>query len=160
MSTRTLPLSRRSSPTFWPEAIRGCSRIEERASRYIQESVSFLYADGGDEWLDEDAPLDVPVFASAILAAEAQAARFAESGAVGVVLRFGWFYGAGSSHTASQITLARRGLSPFPGAQDGYQALLHLDDASVSLGPSEQPPGPGRRQPFGLTRSRCPGPRL
>jgi hypothetical protein len=28
------------------------------ADRYIQESISFLYADGGDEYLDESAAVD------------------------------------------------------------------------------------------------------
>jgi nucleoside-diphosphate-sugar epimerase len=103
------------------------------ASRYIQESVSFFYTDGGDAWLDEDAALDVPEYAAAIHVAEAQAARFGASGGVGIVLRFGWFYGAGASHTVSQIKLARRGLSPFPGAQDGYQTFVQLDDAASAV---------------------------
>lgn len=107
--------------------------LADGALRYVQESISFFYADGGEDWLDEDAALDVPAFAAAILTAEAQAARFAAAGGSGVVLRFGWFYGAGSSHTASQLRIARRGLSPFPGAQDGYQAFVHLDDAASAV---------------------------
>jgi nucleoside-diphosphate-sugar epimerase len=103
------------------------------ASRYVQESVCFFYADGGDRWVDEDTDVDVPAFAAAILTAEAQAARFAAAGGAGVVLRFGWFYGAGSSHTASQLRMARRGFSPFVGAQDGYQTFVHLDDAATAV---------------------------
>jgi nucleoside-diphosphate-sugar epimerase len=103
------------------------------AARYIQESVSFFYADGGAEWLDEAAVFEPPAFAEAVLAAEAQAGRFTASGGVGVVLRFGWFYGNGASHTASQLKMARRGLSPFPGAQHGYQTFVHLDDAAAAV---------------------------
>jgi len=103
------------------------------ASRYLQESVTFFYADAGSEWVDEDSPVDLPTYAQASRAAEAQARRFTEAGVVGVVLRFGLFYGAGSSHTASQLGLARRGLSPFLGGPDGYQTLLHLDDAATAV---------------------------
>jgi len=103
------------------------------AARYLQESVTFFYADAGSEWVDEDAPVDLPTYAQASRAAEAAAQRFAASGGVGVVLRFGLFYGAGSSHTASQLGLARRGVSPFLGGPDGYQTLLHLDDAATAV---------------------------
>jgi nucleoside-diphosphate-sugar epimerase len=103
------------------------------ATRYVQESVCLFYADGGDAWLDEDAALDIPTYAAAIVSAEAQATRFAANGGAGVVLRFGWFYGAGSSHTASQLRMAKRGLSPFIGAQDGYQSFVHLDDAATAV---------------------------
>jgi nucleoside-diphosphate-sugar epimerase len=103
------------------------------ASRYLQESVAFFYADAGSEWVDEDSPVDLPTYAQASRAAEAEAQRFTEAGGVGVVLRFGLFYGAGSSHTGSQLAMARRGLSPFLGGPDGYQTLLHLDDAATAV---------------------------
>jgi nucleoside-diphosphate-sugar epimerase len=103
------------------------------ATRYIQESVCFFYADGGDRWLDEDATLDAPEFALAFRSAESQAMRFADSGGAGVVLRFAMFYGAGSSHTDLQLGVARKGLSPFPGPKDGYQTFIHLDDAAAAV---------------------------
>ncbi|HVH94015.1 MAG TPA: NAD(P)-dependent oxidoreductase, partial [Nocardioidaceae bacterium] len=42
----------------------GVRRVLEAAReagvrRVIQESVSFLYADKGEDWIDEDAPLDI-----------------------------------------------------------------------------------------------------
>jgi len=103
------------------------------ALHYLQESISFFYADGGSAWLDETSPFDVPSFAAAVHEAEAQALRFTELGGIGVVLRFGWFYGVGASHTASQLKLARRGISPFPGEQGGYQTFVHLDDAATAV---------------------------
>jgi nucleoside-diphosphate-sugar epimerase len=107
--------------------------IATKASRYVQESIAFFYTDGGSDWRDEDAPLDVPEFASTFQSAEAQAARFTESGGVGVVLRFAMFYGAGSSHTETQLKTARLGLSPFPGPKDTYQTFVHLDDAAAAV---------------------------
>jgi nucleoside-diphosphate-sugar epimerase len=110
------------------------------ASRFVQESVSFFYADGGDSWLAEAAALDVPDFAAAFLAAEEQAARFGAAGASGTVLRFGMFYGAGSSHTGLQLRLARRGISPFPGPRHAYLSFVHLDDAATAVVAALQAP--------------------
>jgi nucleoside-diphosphate-sugar epimerase len=142
VATHIPDLSRAARASAWDEndriRIDGSRNLVDAAlaagaSHFVQESVSFFYVDGGDDWLDEDSGLDVPPFAASILSAEAQAVRFAEGGEAGVVLRFGWFYGAGSSHTASQIRLARLGLSPFPGAPNGYQTGVHLDDAATAV---------------------------
>jgi nucleoside-diphosphate-sugar epimerase len=142
IATHIPDLKRAARPSAWAENDRirtdGSRHLVDAAlaagaGRYIQESISFYYVDGGTRWVDEDSPLDVPESAAAILMAEAQATRFASSGGVGVVLRFGWFYGTGSSHTDSQLALARKGLSPFPGSPDGYQACVHLDDAATAV---------------------------
>ncbi|HEU5473727.1 MAG TPA: NAD(P)-dependent oxidoreductase [Actinophytocola sp.] len=54
----------------------------------VQEGISFVYADGGDAELDEDAPLDPAGATRSSLAAHANVARFAEAdGRVGVRLR-------------------------------------------------------------------------
>jgi len=107
--------------------------IAATASRYIQESVGFFYEDGGDEWRVEDTPLAVPEFAASFQTAEAEASRFTASGGVGVVLRFSMFYGAGASHTDTQLKTARLGLSPFPGPKDAYQSFIHVDDAAAAV---------------------------
>jgi nucleoside-diphosphate-sugar epimerase len=107
--------------------------IAAKAARYVQESISFFYLDGGTDWVHETDGIDAPEFASSFLAAEAHAQRFEDTGGVGVVLRFAMFYGAGASHTAFQLKTAKRGLSPFPGPKDGYQSFLHLDDAASSV---------------------------
>ena len=57
--------------------------------RLIQESVSFLYTDGGDEWISEDSPLSVTRALEPAAVAEANAMRFRVGVARGVVLRFG-----------------------------------------------------------------------
>lgn len=107
--------------------------LAANATRYVQESISFFYVDGGTDWVDEDAQLQVPDFVAGFQQAEQQAARFSNAGGVGVVLRFAMFYGSGASHTTSQLKAARRGLSPFPGPRDGYQTFLHLDDAATAV---------------------------
>ena len=37
--------------------------IGAKASRYVQESISFFYVDGGADWVHEDSPIDAPAFA-------------------------------------------------------------------------------------------------
>ena len=43
------------------------------AGRLVQESLAFLYADGGDAWLDEDAPVAGAARTATALTAEANA---------------------------------------------------------------------------------------
>jgi nucleoside-diphosphate-sugar epimerase len=103
------------------------------AARYIQESITFLYADAGASWIDEDAPLDVPEYTRSVLAAEAQAARFTEAGGVGIVLRFGLFYGPDSHHTIDAVRLARRRLAATFGRRDAYLSSITTDDAASAV---------------------------
>lgn len=107
--------------------------LAARAEHFVQESIAFLYPDRGDAWIDEDVPLDVPPFVDAMLVAEAEAARFAAAGGAGVVLRFGYFYGAGSKHTDDMVQLARRRVASQLGPSDAYWASIHLDDAASAV---------------------------
>jgi nucleoside-diphosphate-sugar epimerase len=103
------------------------------AARYVQESVVFMYADHGNQWIFEDSLIDVPAYIRSALEAERQAWRFTESGADGVVLRFGMFYGPGSSHSGAMVKAARWRLGVLPGAKQGYFSMLHLDDAAGAV---------------------------
>lgn len=129
----------------WPGAWRENDRIRTEGSRHVvdaarragighhvQESVTFTYADGAHAWIDESCPVDVVPMMRSALAAEAQAARFTDDGAVGVVLRFAMFYGPDSSHTMDWVRYARRGLSPVIGPPGAYGSYVHLDDAAAS----------------------------
>jgi nucleoside-diphosphate-sugar epimerase len=70
---------------------------------------------------------------AAVRDAEAAAARFTQSGGVGVVLRFGMFYGADTVHTQTQVMAARRGVLPIPGSATDYVSVIHLDDAAGAV---------------------------
>ena len=67
--------------------------IVEGVGTYVHESIAFVYADGGDAWIDESSPLDVakarPLREA--ITGEANAARFTKWGGRGVVLRFAGF---------------------------------------------------------------------
>jgi len=107
--------------------------LDAGVGRYLQESITFLYADGGDRWLDEQAEVrPTPVTASA-LDAEANAARFGADGGIGIVLRFGGFYAADTAHTIDIVKLARRGIAAFPGDAGAYIASVHVDDAAAAV---------------------------
>src|SRR5690606_27273642 len=89
-------------PWAWREYVRLRDRETRRlvdaalhagTPRIVHDTVSMVYADGGDAELDEDSPVDAPGALAANLAAERHLARFTESGGTGVALRFGTFYG-------------------------------------------------------------------
>lgn len=107
--------------------------IAAKATVYVQESLAFAYADGGDRWLDEDAPLMDGGASVAVKAAEQETARFSASGGRGVALRFGQFYAPDASHTDAIVRLARRGMSMYVGSADGYAPHISCDDAARAV---------------------------
>lgn len=107
--------------------------IDAGVPRFVQESVVFQYAEGGDRWLAEDAPVERVAVVDSTGACEGNVQRFVEQGGTGVVLRFGLFYGPHSTHTESTASLVRRGLSPALGAPGAYQPSIHLADAASAV---------------------------
>lgn len=100
---------------------------------FVQESLAFMYPDGGDEWLDESVPVDPPPHARSTLVAEEQAAAFTARGGRGIVLRFGQFYAPDSEQTRFQIALARRGLAPFLGPPEAFVCPIHAEDIGTAV---------------------------
>lgn len=103
------------------------------AGRYVQESVAFLYADGGDEWIGEDRRVRANSITSSSLDAEAEARRFGASGGIAVILRFGSFYGPDSEHTADVVKFARQGFGTTPGPRGAYLSSISTDDAAAAV---------------------------
>lgn len=102
--------------------------------RFLQESVCMIYRDRGDQWIDETWPTDDFPAARSNLAAEASAHRFTAAGGAGVVLRFGWFYGSGATHSEAFLALARtRGICVMLGAPRGYVSSIHVADAGRAV---------------------------
>lgn len=115
--------------------------IGHEVERFVQESVTFTYADGGDSWLDESAPVapSWEVLDSA-LAAEAHVARFSEAGGTGVVLRLSRLYGPGSA-SAEYVNAVSARKVPVVGKGDNFVSSLHSDDAGSALAASLAAPG-------------------
>jgi nucleoside-diphosphate-sugar epimerase len=142
LATHIPSLTRAAKPGAWAENDRIRTQastnlvdaaIAAHASRFVQESITMAYADGGDRWLDESTPHGDNPYAASVQTAEANAQRFTEAGGAGVVLRFSMFYGAEAGSTTSQLELARRGIAPSFGRPDGYQSMIHLHDAATAV---------------------------
>lgn len=101
--------------------------------RVIQESVVMIYPDGGNEWITEEtAPEEYPL-AQGNLAAEASAARFTADGGAGVVLRFGWFYGPGATHSEQFYAMAERHICVQMGRAGTFLSSIHMADAGAAV---------------------------
>ncbi len=101
--------------------------------RLVRDLVSFVYADGGDAWLDEGSPVEVSGPLAANLAAEAEVARCTARGGAGIVLRCGQFYGPDDALSRDELRLARRRLSVLPGRPDAWHSALHVDDVGPAV---------------------------
>lgn len=136
------PMSRFMDTRAWSDNDRvrteGSAAIVDAAiaagvERVVQESVSMLYPDRGTEWIDEDVPTDSYPMARANLAAESNAKRFSDAGGTGIVLRFGWFYGPGATHSEQFLALARRHICVQMGRPDGYVSSIHVADGGAAV---------------------------
>jgi nucleoside-diphosphate-sugar epimerase len=141
LATKIPPASKGWRRSAWAEN----DRLRSEATRYmldgaqadgidtfVMESIAFLYADGGDAWLDENAPLD-PGTNTSMPEAEQHVASFTAAGGRGLVLRFGWFYGPDASHTRDSVRAARLGVAPLMGDPAGYVSSIHVADAGAAV---------------------------
>lgn len=112
------------------------------ARRFVFESISLAYPDGGDDWIDESWELDpvAPMMRSAV-DAEAMVARFGERGGEAVSLRFGRLYGPGRA--SSGLVEAVRGRQmPIVGNGRNHVSSIHADDAGAAVAAAvDVPPG-------------------
>jgi nucleoside-diphosphate-sugar epimerase len=111
--------------------------------RIVKESITFVYADGGDAWLDESAPLTAkPGLMAPALEGEQIAAELVDAGGAAVVLRFGLFYGGANRGTEEMLRLARWRASMVAGKGSAYMSSLHAHDAATAVvGALEAPSG-------------------
>jgi nucleoside-diphosphate-sugar epimerase len=99
--------------------------------RLVQESIAFVYADGGDAWLDEDAPVAGGGMTTSALTAERNASELFDGDSV--VLRFGLYMGPDSGSTRAALQTARGGDSIAIGPSGAYRPTLWLDDAAAAI---------------------------
>ena len=134
-----IPVGARAAlPTAWREDSRirteGSRNLVDAAlgvgaERFVQEGISFVYADGGAEWIDEDHPLEVIGPHGPVLSAADQAARFTQEGGVGVALRFALFYGD-DELTRFALDRVRKGKPALMGRAEAYVTRVHVEDAA------------------------------
>jgi nucleoside-diphosphate-sugar epimerase len=110
--------------------------------RLVQESTSLLYADGGDEWLDEQSPLTVTCTTEPAAEAETSAFTFACASRGTVVLRFGSITGGGSDpFTRWRFARARSGQPVGIGDPHGWAHVVHPDDVGTAIEAALTAPG-------------------
>jgi nucleoside-diphosphate-sugar epimerase len=123
LATNVPPVSKAARPSSWE--LHNRLRTEATANlvaaaeangvrRFVKESITFVYPDGGDGWITEDTPPD-PVAFAPTLEGERRALAFAASPAsperAAVVLRVALFYGGvGNPGTHHILTFPRWGL--------------------------------------------------
>lgn len=138
--THVPPAGRMALPGAWHEndrLRREASAVIARAAqaagagRLVQESLAFLYADAGDAWIDEGAPMTGGGTTTTALAAEDNATHLFAGDTV--ILRFGMFIGPDSHLSRANIEDARRGISPSVGPREAYRPTLWLDDAGTAV---------------------------
>jgi UDP-glucose 4-epimerase len=115
------------------EASAAVARAAQAAGvrRLVQESIAFVYADGGDAWLDEAAPVAGGGVTTTALTAERNARELFDGDTV--VLRFGLFMGHDSGSTLAALGAARGGASIAVGPPGAYRPTLWLDDAAAAI---------------------------
>jgi UDP-glucose 4-epimerase len=134
-------IDRMAEPSAWDENDR--LRTEASAAivraagaagvrRLVQESIAFVYADGGDAWLDEDATVIGGGVTTSALTAERNARELFDGD--GVVLRFGLFMGPDSGFTRAALETARGGDSAAVGPPGAYRPIVWVDDAAAAIG--------------------------
>ena len=109
-----------------------------RARRFIAQSISFVCSPSGSGLSDEETPLylDSPpavrALAEAVASLESQ--TLGTSGMSGTVLRYGWFYGPGTSYDPEGAipSAIRKGTMPIVGAGAGTYSFINLRDAAAA----------------------------
>jgi nucleoside-diphosphate-sugar epimerase len=107
--------------------------LHQGVGRFVQEAVAFIYPDRGDDWITErTVPAPNPRSQAATMAATAQASRFSEAGGVGVVLRFGLFYGPDPA-SLDALARVRAGKPVVLGRAGGWLSPVHPEDAAAAV---------------------------
>jgi nucleoside-diphosphate-sugar epimerase len=131
---------RMADPSAWEEndrvrtdASTAVARAAQDAGvqRLMQESIAFVYADGGDAWLDEDSPIAGGGVTTTALTAERNARELFDGDTV--VLRFGLFMGGDSGSSRAMLEAARGGASIAIGPPSAYRPTIWLDDAAAAV---------------------------
>lgn len=112
------------------EVVDACMHLE--VPRLVHDTVTMIYRDGGDRWLDEDSPVSAPGPMKANLAGEGHLRRYTEGGGVGVDLRLGMLTGD-DPMTAMIEGAARKGWLGIPGRSGAYLSPLPIADAGTAL---------------------------
>ena len=109
------------------ELVRAARAVGVR--RFVQRSVSLVYADQGTDWITERSPLCVTSLTEPASMDEVAAQTFVSPCRDGVVLRMGLLLGdPGTTRSVLRAVVRSPG-----GAEDGYVHVLHVDDVAPAV---------------------------
>lgn len=128
------PRAWRASDRLRSEGARMVARAARRAGvgRLIQESLSYLYADAGEEWITEDSPVAVNAATEPVILAETAAEEFRAAGRQSIILRFGSVIGD-DDLTRRRLRRVRAGKPIGLGSPDGWTHVIHVDDVGTAV---------------------------
>ncbi len=108
------------------------------ARRLITQSISFICRPVAEGLTDEETPLylEAPqaIRPLAHAVSEMESRTLASDGMEGVVLRYGWFYGPGTSFDPADSIprTIRKGRMPIVGKGNGTYSFIHVRDAAAA----------------------------
>lgn len=104
--------------------------------RYIQQSIVMAYADGGDDWLDENTPFDPsPAHAGTVAPVremEAMVREAASDKLVWCILRGGQFVGPGTMQD-DLVARVRAGQASVAGNGSNFISPIHVGDMATAV---------------------------
>ena len=142
LATNVPPLRRMSSKKGWAthNSLRTTATellvdaaVTTGVTTFVKESVTFVYPDSGDAWIDETTRPDESIeMLRPTLEGERIVGRFTAGGGRGIVLRFGLFYGPTARGTDEALRLARWRMSMVGGKPETYLSSVHTDDVATA----------------------------
>lgn len=108
--------------------------------RLVQQSLSFIYADQADAWIDERSPVDVTRATEPVVVAEDNVRAFAATGGTSVSLRFGLVTGD-DPNSAWLFRRAAAGRSIGLGDESSWMHVIHTDDVGSAVVHALSAPG-------------------
>jgi nucleoside-diphosphate-sugar epimerase len=100
--------------------------------RVVQESLSVLYADQGDEWITEQSPVDITSMTEPVAVGESLVQDYCCGSRAGVVLRFGMIVGD-DPQTRYWLNAAARGRPIGIGHPADWAHVVHTDDLGSAV---------------------------
>jgi len=100
--------------------------------RIIQQSLSFIYLDQADDWIDERSPIDVTRATEPVVVAEGTMRHFAEAGGTSVSLRFGLIAG-NDRNSAWLFRRAAAGKAIGMGTERSWMHVVHSADVGSAV---------------------------
>ncbi len=104
------------------------------ARRVVAQSIAFVYEYRGGAVHREEDPLALHLGDIVTAVADLEEAVIGTDGIEGVVLRYGYFYGPGTSYASdgAQAEMVRKRRFPVVGDGAGVFSFIHVDDAAAA----------------------------